>query len=260
MSPPAPTVVVLHDAPVLAAAVAARLVTRLVDAQAERGTASVVLTGGTIGTATLRALRDSPARAAVDWRRVDIWWGDERWVPAGSPDRNERQARDALLDALDLDPARVHAMAAPGSPDTSDTEDDPEAAAAQYAGELAAAAPHGDPVPAFDVLLLGMGPEGHTASIFPESPATHDERTVVAVHGCPKPPPTRVSLGFSAITAAREVWLVVAGADKAPMVALALSGAGRVQVPAAGALGQRQTLWLLDEAAASKLPRDLRRR
>lgn len=254
MSAPSPTVVVLPDAEVLAAAVAARLLTRLIDAQAERGSASVVLTGGTIGTATLRAVRSSPARAAVDWRRVDVWWGDERWVAADSPDRNDRQAREALLDALDLDPARLHPFSAPPG------ADDPEAAAAAYAAELATAAGPGADVPAFDVLLLGMGPEGHTASIFPESPAAHDERTVVAVHGCPKPPPTRISLGFAALTAAREVWLVVSGAEKAPMVALALSGVGRVQVPAAGAVGRRQTLWLLDEAAAGELPRDLRRR
>ena len=255
----APTVVVLPDPEVLAAAVAARLVTRLLDAQTERGSASVVLTGGTIGTAALRAVAGSPARAAVDWRRVDVWWGDERWVDADSPDRNDKQAREALLDALDLDPARVHPFPAPGATDADDA-DDPEAAAARYADELAAAATGDADVPAFDVLLLGMGPEGHTASIFPESPAAHDERTVVAVHGCPKPPPTRLSLGFTALTAAREVWLVVSGAEKAPMVALALSGVGRVQVPAAGAVGRRQTLWLLDEAAAGDLPRGLRRR
>ena len=112
-------------------------------------------------------------------------------------------------------------------------------------------------MPAFDVLMLGMGPEGHVASIFPESPAAHDERTVVAVYGCPKPPPTRISLGFAALTAARQVWLVVTAEAKAPMVALALSGAGRVQVPAAGAVGRERTLWLLDEAAVSALPRIL---
>ena len=256
MTRPEPTVVVLPDPGVLAASVAARLVTALVDAQSLRGVASVVLTGGTMGTAVLRAVRDSPARPAVDWRRVDVWWGDERWVAADSPDRNDRQAREALLDALDLDPALVHPLPSPGALDG----DDVEAAAARYADQLAAAAPAGSDVPTFDVLLLGMGPEGHIASIFPESAAAYDERTVVAVHGCPKPPPTRISLGFPALTAAREVWLVVAGAEKAPMVALALSGAGRVQVPAAGALGHVQTLWLLDEAAAGQLPRGLRRR
>jgi 6-phosphogluconolactonase len=253
---PAPTVVVARDAEVLAAGAAARLVTRLVDAQAMRGTASLVLTGGGVGIRLLEVLRESPAHSAVDWSRVDIWWGDERFVAADSPDRNERQAREALLDALPLDPARVHPMGALGGPDGEDAE----AAAERYAAELAAAAPPDHDVPPFDVLLLGMGSEGHTASIFPESPAAHDERTVVGVHGCPKPPPTRISLGFPAINAAREVWVLVAGADKAPMVAMALSGAGRLQVPAAGVRGRFQTLWLLDEAAACALPADLRRR
>jgi 6-phosphogluconolactonase len=251
-----PTVVVVRDAAVLAESVAARLLTRLVDAQALRGTASVVLTGGGVGIAALEAVRRSGARTAVDWRKVDFWWGDERFLPADDGERNERQAREALLDHLDLDPARVHPMGALGGPDG----DDADAAAARYADELRRAAPPDHEVPAFDVLLLGMGAEGHTASIFPESPAAYDERIVVGVHGCPKPPPTRVSLGFPALNAAREVWMVVAGADKAPMVAMALGGAGPVQVPAAGARGRGSTLWLLDEAAAGRLPRDLRRR
>jgi 6-phosphogluconolactonase len=231
-------------------------VTRLVDAQAVRGRASVVLTGGGVGIASLAAVRTSSARAAVDWSRVDVWWGDERFVAAADDERNEKQAREALLDHLDLDPARVHPMPALGGLDG----DDVDAAAARYADELAQAAPPDGVVPAFDVLMLGMGPEGHTASIFPESPAAHDERPAFAVHGCPKPPPTRISLGFTAINAAREVWMVVAGAEKAPMVAMALGGAGRVQVPAAGVEGHAQTLWLLDEAAASRLPKELRRR
>ena len=260
MSPPqvgpSPVVVVVRDAPVLAELVAARLLSRLVDVQALRGTASVVLTGGRIGIAALEAVGRAPARHAVDWRRVDVWWGDERYVLAGDPQRNELQARAALLDALDLDPVRLHPMAALDGPDGPDVD----AAAARYADELTAAAPADDDVPPFDVLLLGIGPEGHTASIFPESAAAHDERLVVGVHGCPKPPATRISLGFAALGAAREVWMVVAGTDKAAAAAMALSGAGRVQVPAAGVHGRQATLWLLDEAAAGALPRDLRRR
>ena len=255
MSGPSTTVVVHRDADVLAAAVAARLATRLVDAQAHRGSASLVLTGGGVGIASLTALRQLPARAAVNWGRVDLWWGDERFVAADSDDRNDKQARAALLDVLDLDPARVHPMPAADGPDGADVD----AAAARYGEQLAAAAGKDSDVPTFDVLLLGMGPEGHTASIFPESPAAYDERAVFGVHGCPKPPPTRISLGFSSLCAAREVWMVVAGADKAAAVALALSGAGRVQVPAAGAVGRQQTLWLLDESAAAHLPRGLRR-
>lgn len=250
-----PTIVVHRDPAILAAAVAARLVTALVDAQSWRGSASLVLTGGGVGIASLAALCDTPARSAVDWQQVDIWWGDERFVEAEDPQRNERQAREALLDSLDLDPARIHPMPARGGAHG----DDADGAAASYAQTLQGAALGDSDVPLFDVLLLGMGPEGHTASIFPESPAAHDERSVVGVHGCPKPPPTRISLGFSALTSARSVWMIVTGADKAPAVALALSGAGRVQVPAAGALGRQQTLWLLDEDAASQLPRELRR-
>lgn len=251
-----PTVVVSSDPEVLAAAVAARLLTRLIDAQTARGRASLVLTGGGVGVAVLKQVRSSPARAAVDWRAVEVWWGDERFVPADDPERNDLQAAAALLDGLDLDAAAVHRMGAVGGPDG----DDAEAAAARYADELRTAAPAGADVPPFDILLLGMGPEGHTASIFPESPAAYDDRTVLAVHGCPKPPPTRITMGFAALNAAREVWLVVAGAEKAPAVAMALSGAGRVQVPAAGVRGIASTLWLLDEAAAGALPRDLRRR
>jgi 6-phosphogluconolactonase len=250
-----PTVVVHRDAAAVATAPAERLVPALVDPQRDRGSASVVLTGGGLGIATLRALRDERTRLAVDWSRVDVWWGDERYLPSGDPERNETQAREALLDHLPLDPARVHPMPAADGPDGKDVD----AAAARYAAELAAAAPHRVGVPAFDVLLLGMGPEGHVGSIFPESPAAHDERTVVGVHGCPKPPPTRVTLGFSAMTQATEVWLVVAGSDKAAAVAMALSGAGRVALPAAGAVGRQQTIWLLDEAAASQLPPSLRR-
>ena len=255
MTPPPPVVVVSADPAVLAAAVAARLLTRLVDAQAARGQASLVLTGGGVGIAALEQVRRSPARAAVDWRRVDLWWGDERFLPAGHPDRNEVQARSALLEHLDLDPARVHPMGALGGPDGADAE----AAAHRYAEELLAAAPADQDVPTFDVLLLGMGAEGHTASIFPESPAAYDERTVCAVHGCPKPPPTRLTLGFAALNAAREIWLVAAGAEKAPVIAMALGGAGRVQVPIAGLQGRQQTVFLLDESAAGALPRNLRR-
>lgn len=252
-----PQIVVHAGADLLAKAAAARLVTRLVDAQAASGRASVVLTGGGIGTATLRELRVSPARDAVDWRRVDVWWGDERFVAADDEDRNDRQAAQALLDAVPLDPARVHRFPAADGQFAGD----PEAAAAAYAAELEAATrpeDHG-PVPRFDVLMLGIGEEGHVASIFPESPAAYEERTVVAVRNCPKPPPTRLTLTFPAIAAATEVWVLAAGDAKAAAVALALGGAGQVQVPAAGALGRSRTLWLLDRAAASRLPTSVSR-
>jgi 6-phosphogluconolactonase len=252
-----PVVVVHRDSDVLADAVAARLVTRLVDVQSARDSASVVLTGGRVGTAVLASLARSPARAAVDWGALDVWWGDERFLPAGDPERNETQARTALLDAVRVPPHRVHAMPPSDGPDG----EDPDAAAARYAAELAAATrpeDHG-PVPRFDVLLLGVGPDAHVASLFPGHPALYDDRSVVAVRHAPKPPPTRLSLTLPAIRAAREVWCVVAGEDKSGAVRLALSGAGEVQVPAAGARGTSQTLWLLDRAAASRLPTGIAR-
>jgi 6-phosphogluconolactonase len=251
-----PSVIVHRDAGVLAEAVAARLITRLVDTQAARGSAHLVLTGGTIGIAVLAAVAATSARDAVDWHALDIWWGDERFLPVGDPDRNDTQAREALLDHVDLNPRRVHWMGSPAG-GTS-----PEDGAEAYADELRAAArpeDHG-PVPSFDVLLLGMGPDAHIASLFPGQPALYEQdRSVVAVHGSPKPPPTRLSLTLPAIQAAREVWAVAAGAEKAQAVHLALSGAGVVQVPAAGARGRQRTLFLLDRPAAAKIPPGLGR-
>ncbi len=246
----APEVFVYASGDLLASAAAARTVTRLADAIAAEGRAHLVLTGGGIGTKVLAAIAADPARDAVDWRQVDVWWGDERFEPAGDPERNETGARSALLDHIDLDPARVHPMAGPDGPD-GDNED---AAAVRYAAELRAAAPEGADVPAFDVLMLGIGPEGHVASIFPDSLTARATGSVVAVRNSPKPPPTRISLTFSAIQAAREVWILASGAEKADAVAEALSGVSQDKLPAAGARGRDRTLFLLDEAAAAKRP------
>ena len=250
-----PELIVYQDGPLLAKAVAARLVTVLVDAVAARGSASVVLTGGGIGTSVLAELGAAPARDAIDWQRLDIWWGDERFVPAGDPERNETGARSALLDLVDVDPARVHPMPGPDGPDG----DDPAAAAARYASWLAAAAPSGARVPSFDVLMLGIGPEAHVASLFPHQPALHDERPVVPVYETVKPPPWRLSLTFPSIQAAREVWILASGAEKAGAIASTLSGASPDEFPAAGARGTQRTLFLVDRDAAAKVPPQIAR-
>lgn len=244
----APQLLVHEGTERMARETAARLLTAVADAQATRGTASVVLTGGRNGNAVLSALGAAPGRDTVDWRRVDLWWGDERYLPAGDPDRNDTQARAAVLDQLPLDPARVHPMPAPPSNDV-EASGGPEAAAERYAAELAAASGP------FDVLLLGVGPDAHVASLFPGHPAAAETgRTVVAVREAPKPPPVRISLTMPVIRTAREVWLLAAGKDKADAVALALSGTDEARAPAAGARGSERTLWLLDEAAAAGLP------
>jgi 6-phosphogluconolactonase len=252
-----PEVFVHRDATLLAQAAAARLVTRLVDAQSGGAVPHLVLTGGRSGGALLAEIAASPARDAVDWARVEVWWGDERYLPAGDPERNETQARAALLDRVGVDEGRVHPMPASDAGHAS-----AEDAAAAYAELLRRAAQPQDRVgvPAFDVVLLGLGEDGHIASVFPESPALHDERTVAAVRGAPKPPPTRITMTLRALGQAREVWLLASGAGKARAAVLALSAAGAYQIPAAGARGRSRTLMLLDQAAAARLPKGLDRR
>ncbi|WP_433157597.1 6-phosphogluconolactonase [Kribbella sp. CA-247076] len=244
-----PSVLVNRDAEGLAHAVAARLITRLVDVQSTGRVAQVVLTGGRVAAVVYRAVAESPARNAIDWRRVEFWWGDERFLPEGDPERNETQAREALLDHVDVDPARVHPMAA-------DTGQGAEAAAAAYADELAKAAgpDDRDGVPTFDVLLLGVGPDGHVASLFPEHAGLDSEDVAaIAVHDSPKPPPTRISLTFPALNRAHEAWFVVSGEDKANTVGRALADTDRHLIPAAGVHGLDRTLWLLDDASAGDI-------
>ncbi|MET7282764.1 6-phosphogluconolactonase [Kribbella sp. NPDC005582] len=245
-----PELLIHRDANALAHAVAARFVTALVDAQSNGRVAQVVLTGGRVAAAVYRAVAESPASATIDWHRVEFWWGDERFLPPGDPERNETQARDALLSKVEFDPARVHPMPA-------DTGQTPEAAAEAYATELAATISalsdvKGRAVPAFDVLMLGVGPDGHVASLFPGYPQLEVmDVSAVAVHDSPKPPPTRISLTIPALNRSREVWFVVSGADKASAVAEALTEASTL--PASAPKGRNRTLWLLDEEAAAEI-------
>lgn len=245
--------VVIHaDKQLLADTSGARLLVALVDAQAARGHAHLVLTGGSMGSAILASLAASPARDAVDWAKVDVWWGDERFLPAGDPERNETQNRAALLDAVPLDPARVHAMP---SSDGADG-DDVAAAAGRYAAELAAAAPEGEASPVFDIMLLGVGPDGHVASLFPGHPDQLTAGVAAApVHDSPKPPPTRITLTFEALHRSERVWFLVAGADKAEAVRLGVGGADPAQSSAAQVRGLQETLWLVDAEAAATLGR-----
>ena len=251
-----PEIVVEESAATLAENTAGRIVATLVGAQSVRPLAHLVLTGGGILEQVMRALGSLPARDTVDWRRVQIWWADERYVAADSDERNDSAADAAVLAGLPLDPELVHRMPAADS----GFGDDVDAAAESYAAELAeAVAPdQGDnDVPHFDVVLLGVGPDGHCASLFPGHPGVYEnDAAVIAVHDSPKPPPTRLSFTFRALDAADEVWFIASGDSKADAVAAALSGAGRVQVPAAGPRGRHRTLWLIDRAAAAKLPQN----
>ena len=235
----APRLSISEDEESLAATVADALATVL----AAPGPHHLVLTGGGVGTRVLGALVERGA--TIDWSRVHVWWGDERFLAAGDPERNETGAREALLDVVPIPADHVHAMPA-------DTGQGVEAAAMAYADELAAHSDDGY-APDFDVLLLGMGPEGHVASLFPGMPEIHAAQSAVPIENSPKPPPTRISLSLAAIRSAREVWVVAAGAGKADAAAAALSDATSPDdVPAAGARGRVDTVFWLDRAAAGR--------
>ena len=227
------------DSGELATAAGARLVGAITSAVAGRGSAHIVLTGGGTGIALLRHVRDHALD--IQWDKVHLYWGDDRFVPHDDDERNYKQAHEALLESIDIPGANVHPMAA------SDGEfgTDIEAAARAYEQELP---------DTFDVHLLGMGGEGHVNSLFPDTRAVREEhRLVVAVTDSPKPPPQRITLTLPAVRRSREVWLVVGGAAKADAVAAAIGGADPVDVPAAGAIGSEKTVWLLDHEAAARL-------
>ncbi|PWJ25231.1 6-phosphogluconolactonase [Branchiibius hedensis] len=241
----APSRVVIHpDKQAVADAGAARLLTAIIDAQAERAEAQLALTGGSMGSTIITSLLNQPGREAVDWHRVRIWWGDERYLPAGHPDRNDTQNDDAGLTALGLDPAKVHRVAGPDS--SGSVQDSADA----YAADLRR---YG--LGAFDVVMLGVGPDAHVASLFPHHPAQRITGAIaVPVEDSPKPPPTRVSLTFEALNRTRAVWFLVAGAEKADALAAALApGATAWDVPAAGVHGTDDSVWLVDQAAAALL-------
>ncbi len=230
------------DADSLATAVAGELLSRLAGIQTAGQVPAICLTGGTIADAIHRELARLTPGSEVDWSSVDIWWGDERFVAESSPERNALQARTALLDQVPVDPARVHEMPAASAGDLV-------AAAAAYAEEVRA---HGGGQ--FDIMMLGVGPDGHVASLFPGSPQLEvTEAIAVAVTDSPKPPPERVSLTFEALNRSRSVWFLVSGEGKAAAVAAALGGAEPREIPAAGVSGSEETIWFLDHAAASRL-------
>ncbi len=249
-------VLVHDDRPSLASAVATRFYETMGGILREKPLAHVVLTGGTVGGEILAAIGRSASRSSLDWSRVAFWWGDERWLPAGDPERNDTLADDALLAGLLADgviaDAAIHRLPA------SDSALGLDAAARHYAAELARYAPEGATIPAFDLVFLGVGPDGHVASLFPEHDGIRAAGpAVVAVRDSPKPPPERLSLTLPAINGADRVWLCLAGADKAPALGLALAGANPVEVPAAGVTGRVRTVFFVDVAAAAEVPPEL---
>jgi 6-phosphogluconolactonase len=242
-------VIVHPDGTALADAAAARLVVTLTDALAVRPVAHIALTGGSMGSALVAALTRVPARLALDWQRVHVWWGDERYLPAGDPERNDTQNDAAGLGALGLDRAQVHRVDGP------DSSSSVEQSAEVYADLLRSTGAE-----TFDVVILGVGPDGHVASLFPGHPAaTTRGMLATAVHYSPKPPPTRVSLTRECLERSREIWFLVSGRTKADAVRDGVKGAPPTTTPAAHLHGQEHTRWLVDTGAASALNDGTRR-
>ncbi|MGQ4560375.1 6-phosphogluconolactonase [Dermabacteraceae bacterium P7054] len=249
---PAPTVKVFADADELAAQSAKNIVDRLAAAISERGVGHLVLTGGSVGTKVALALPEAARAAGLPLEKLHLWWGDERFVKHSSEDRNDR-AVSGLLDAEGLRPEHIHRMPASGSGMS------PADAAAWYAQQLALwggdAQFHTRGMPFFDVVLLGVGPDAHVASLFPKHEAQSEcSHPVIPVHDSPKPPPTRVSLSYSVLNSSRSVMLLVAGAEKAEAVANSQCDPEPWLYPASSVRGVQETTWYLDEAAASQLP------
>jgi 6-phosphogluconolactonase len=206
-----------------------------------------VLTGGTIAEAVHRQIAQQAAASDVDWSRIVFWWGDERFVAPDSADRNALDARQSFLDVVGA--TQVHEVpSTAGAPDV-------DAAATAYADLL-----RGSGGGEFDLVMLGMGPDGHVASLFPGFPQLDAQDAIaVPVTGSPKPPPQRVSLTFEALNRTRAVWFLVTGEGKADAVRRALADDGDVhETPARGIRpaprqGPGETTWFLDRGAAARL-------
>jgi 6-phosphogluconolactonase len=225
---------VVRDATALAAELASWLARAIGAAITARGRCALALPGGKSPRPALLALGAGALGASVDWPRVDVYFGDERAVPPEDPESNYRLVKETLLARLQA-PPRVHRM--------ETDRPDLESAAADYARLLPER---------LDVLLLGMGPDGHTASLFPGSAALDERRRVVSVVA-PKPPPVRLTITPPVIAVAREVAVLATGAEKAEAVRRALEGPRAVrEIPVQLAA---HGIWFLDPAAASRLER-----
>ena len=234
---------ILPDASAVAVAAADRFVAMARQSIDERGSFRVALSGGSTPKRIYPLLVDEPRVGAVDWSRVDFFWGDERAVPPDHPDSNFGVAYQMLLAALpNLRPQAIHRMPAE-APDL-------DAAALAYEAELRLAfGARGDEPPVFDLIWLGMVPDGHTASLFPDSAALDVTDRWVVANWAPGPKAWRMTLTFPVLDAARELLFVVTGADKAD--ALARVRVGDRELPAAR-LGAQQVEWLIDAAAAGE--------
>lgn len=226
----------VHDSVEAVSAAAAKRVVDAARRSIDRsGRFNLCLSGGSTPEGLYRTLTREPSRSSIDWKHVHIYFGDERAVPPSEPDSNFRMAGEVLVEVVEIPPSAVHRMHGE-MPDLA-------AAVLEYESHL---------VEPMDLVVLGMGEDGHTASIFPGSPLVNEKtRRVAFVVDAPKPPSRRLTVTPRVFDEARDVFVLVIGASKAPMVARALEQQGPpLEVPARLL---REYDWYLDRAAASRL-------
>ena len=238
------------DAAALARRAAQYFVEMVEQAVATRGRARIAISGGSTPKAAFALLADptQPWRRRMPWERIDLWWVDERCVPPDHQDSNYRMTREALLDHVPLKPEQIHRM---------EGELEPEAAASRYESELRNSFRlEGAEAPRFDVVALGMGPDGHTASLFPHTPALHELGRLVTANYIAQKDTWRITLTWPVINRSAQVFFLVSGEDKAQILREVWMGPrdterlpSQLIAPANGIL----TL-LLDRAVAALLP------
>ncbi|RMB59721.1 6-phosphogluconolactonase [Tessaracoccus antarcticus] len=229
----------LDDADEVADVVARRLLDRIVELQDTSAQVHICLTGGETANQMYERFAALVPDSALDATKLQLWWGDERFVPATDADRNSLQAVSRLARTVSIKSADIHMMPA------QDGRADSHQCAVEYEAEL------GDTV--FDITLLGIGADGHVGSIFPDHPSFEPtNRQVIGVTDSPKPPSERISLTIPTINRSEEIWIIATGASKADAVARALEG--DAALPASHVQAREATYWFLDADAAAQLP------
>ncbi len=251
---PARIIRIFPDVESLSKAAAAEFVRCAGQAVAARGRFTVALSGGSTPKRLYQLLTTEPYRSQIDWGRVEIFWGDERCVPPDHKDSNYRMAREAMLTQLPISAEHVHRLEAERA--------DRETAARDYEAVLARVfgVNSGGEPPALDLILLGMGPDGHTASLFPHTQALDETHRWVVPNHVPQLNTDRLTLTRPILNRGREVLFLVAGDDKAERLAEVLAGsADPKRLPSQSIQPEGQLVWFIESAAAVRLPSSLAR-
>jgi 6-phosphogluconolactonase len=247
------TIRIFDNAEALGAAASRVFIAFARDAVAYNGRFTVALSGGSTPKRLYQLLTTEPNRSLVDWGRVEVFWGDERCVPPDHPESNYRMAREAMLEHLPIPADHIHRMEA--------ERGDLDAVARDYQDTLARVfnVPASGPPPTFDLVLLGMGPDGHTASLFPHTEALREAARWVVPNRVPQLKTQRMTLTLPILNRSRDVFFLVSGADKAERLVEVLTGpAEPMRLPSQSIQpANGQLFWFLDRAAAARLPASL---